>query len=351
MLESKLSHLVDPLREMIYQFDMVIRGFRGESGARVAGVTCDMFPAEITAALGLVPLRIPSLMIGRCTAEGVPAINGIGGIYDLIAVPRGCTGRERIPDAALKVHEFTCPTGWGEQSCTAMEAGLEKLLEHAGSPGLSRLEPAVLAAVTAGYNSVRRMVRGIISVRREKPDLLSCRDLGAILEAAVVFPPSVTAGLLAAILDAMNTGESGVVPGSRVPVMVYASFACDAAVMDEIQEAGCLIMEDDTCGGRRQFDMSYNAESADLYNEILDAFSYRPRCPSVRTVEERVALLYSMIKSHGIEAVLFIEDLCCPAKGRDIDALRVRLMRSGVDPLVVATKDAVEKVKGYIARM
>ena len=88
-----------------------------------------------------------------------------------------------------------------------------------------------------------------------------------------------------------------------------------------------------------------------LYHEILDAFSYRPRCPSVRTFEERAALLYSMIKSRGIEMVIFIEDLCCPARRRDIDAWRVRLRRAGVDPLVVTTGDAAEKIREYVRRM
>lgn len=97
--------------------------------------------------------------------------------------------------------------------------------------------------------------------------------------------------------------------------------------------------------------MSYNHESADLYDEILDAFSYRPRCPSVRTVDERVALFYSMIKGHGIEMVIFIEDLCCPARRRDVDALRIRLMRSGVDPLVLTSGDAAEKIRDYLRRM
>lgn len=349
MKESKLSHLVDPLREMVYQFGMVIGRFREESGALLAGVTCDMFPAEITAALGLVPLRLPSLMVGRCTAAGASSLDGLKGIYDLLVVPRGCAGRGGLTAGSAAVSEFPCPPGWGEESYGAMEASLEKLLEQAGCGGLSRLDPSVLASVTAMYNRTRRTVRGIVAARREKPDLLSCRDLGAVLEAAMVFPPAVTADFLAAVLDGLNRTESAGSGG--VPVMAYASFASDAAVLDEIEEAGCIVVEDDTCGGRRQFDMSYNHESADLYHEILDAFSYRPRCPSVRTVEERTALLYSMIKGHGIEAVVFIEDLCCPARSRDIGELRVRLMRSGVDPLVVTSGDAAEKMREYARRM
>ena len=50
MNESKLSHLIDPLREMLGQYGMIIGGFRERSGAKIAGVTCDMFPPEAAAA-------------------------------------------------------------------------------------------------------------------------------------------------------------------------------------------------------------------------------------------------------------------------------------------------------------
>ncbi len=349
MLESKLSHLVDPLREMLYQPAMVIGRFREESGARVAGVTCDMFPPEITASLGLVPLRIPSPVTGHCTAAGAAEIGALGGLYDILVAPRGCAGRDHLPEAGIRVHEFPCPPGWGEESCRIMESSLEKLLEAAGAPALSAIDPGNLAAVTAGYNAVRRMVRGILSARREKPDLLSCRDLGSVLDAVMVFPPSVTAEYLAAVLDGLNRAESPGA-GAMVPALVYAAFGCGDGVLDRIEEAGLLLVEDDACGGRRQYDMSYNYESAELYREILDAFSYRPRCPSVRTVEERNALFYSMMKGQGIETVIFIRDLCCPSRMRDIEALRVRLMRYGVDPLVVTSSDAAEKVREYVGR-
>jgi hypothetical protein len=350
MLESKLSYLVDPLREMIYQFDVIISGYREQSGALMAGLTCDMLPAEITASLGFVPVRIPSLITGRCTAAGISALHKIDGIYDCVVVPRGCAGRDSMPDLNIPLHEFLCPPGWGDEARRIMETALDELLLRAGCTGISGIDSVQLRDVTNGYNAHRRLVRGITTVRRDKPDLLSCRDLAIVHEAAQVFPPSVVAGHLATILDILNTTESGRYD-CMVPALVYASFTGNAAVLDEIEEAGCLIVEDDACGGRRQFDMSYNHESPDLLGEILDAFSYRPRCPSVRPVGERIELFYSMLKSHGIELVIFIEDFCCPARQRDIESLRIRLMRSGVDPMVVSSKDAVVKIRDYVSKI
>ncbi len=349
MKEPLLSHLVDPLREMVCQFSMIITGFRERSGARVAGTVCDILPAEIPASLGLVPVRVP-LAGGCCAAAGLPGIGDIGSIYDCIVVPRGCAGRDGLGRPGVPLFEFTSPPGWGEAAARAMASSLDELLAATGCGGIASLDAARLRDVTAEYNALRRLVRGIGSLRNGRPGLLSCADLAAVHEAAAVFPPTAVAEQLASLLEAMNAA-GGPVPPPPLPVLVYAGFAAGAPVLDELEEAGCRIVEDDACGGRRQFDMSYNHESPDLLGEILDAFSYRPRCPSLRTVGERVELFYSMMKGQGIELVVFIEDLCCPSRLRDIGALRVRLMRSGVDPLVVTTSNAVEKIQEYIAKM
>ncbi|OHD64081.1 MAG: hypothetical protein A2176_08715 [Spirochaetes bacterium RBG_13_51_14] len=349
MLESRLSHLVEPLREMIYQYDVIINGFRERSGARVAGMTCDILPPEIAASLGLVPVRLPSFITGRCVAAGLSDIPGLEKIYDCIIVPGGCAGRESMPALGVPVHEFRCPAGWGGESSRSMAATLDALLLQAGAPGLRALDAGTLRTVTEEYNALRRLIRGITTARKDKPRLLSCRDLAAVHEAACVLPPSAIAGFLASILDALNRATDGGADG-MVPALAYASFIGDAAVLDHIEEAGCLIADDDACGGRRQFDMSYQHASPDLFGEILDAFSYRPRCPSVRTAEERIQLFYAMIKDQHIELVIFIEDLCCPARMRDIETLRVRLMRAGVDPVVVTAGNAFDKIREYVSR-
>lgn len=97
--------------------------------------------------------------------------------------------------------------------------------------------------------------------------------------------------------------------------------------------------------------MSYDTEVDNLLIDMIDSYSYRPRCASVRPVEERNELFYKMMKNQGIELVIFIEDRCCPAKRRDIEALRIRLMRSGIDPIVVTSANAPEIVGRYMSRI
>ena len=97
--------------------------------------------------------------------------------------------------------------------------------------------------------------------------------------------------------------------------------------------------------------MSINPSSAHAYDEIMECMTYRPLPPPIRSAEERYELLYRMIKNYGIGTVIFIRDWCTPARAGAIDSLRRRLMRSGVDPLVVESGNAMSVVRGYSERM
>jgi benzoyl-CoA reductase/2-hydroxyglutaryl-CoA dehydratase subunit BcrC/BadD/HgdB len=328
---------------------MIIKGFRERNNVRIAGITCGMFPDEIAASAGLVPIRLPSYAADCCVCDCISAIDNIEELCDILVVPRGCSGKNRISVPGLKLYEFDCPSGWGTASSEHLASSLDALLRSAGCASLKGLDPARLRDATREYNSVRRTVRGIASIRRDKPELVSCEDLAIVFEAASVFPPAVITGHMASVLNNLNLSESSY-GGGLVPSLAYASYMKDARLIDSIEDAGCLIADDDFCNGRRQFDMSYNDASDNLLFEMLDSYSYRPRCPSVRTLEERFELLYKMMKYQGIELIIFIQDLCCPGKLRDIDALRIRLMRAGIDPIVVTSQNAVDRIRTYISR-
>ena len=121
-----------------------------------------------------------------------------------------------------------------------------------------------------------------------------------------------------------------------------------AELAGNIESLGINVAEDDSCAGRRCFDLSTNAESDYLFYELLDSYSYRPLTPCMRTQEERYELLYKLLRNHGIETVIFVEDAGCGLSSAHIDYLRVRMMRDGIDPLVITPVNCAEKIRGYL---
>ncbi len=270
MQKSKLSHLLDPLREFLYQYDVLVKGFRERRKARIAGVSCGMFPDEIAASAGLIPLRLPAFFADCCACEGACRHELPDGIYDALVFPRGCLKKPGVSEKGTPLREFDCPKGWGAESSAKMASSMDALLHESGCTALRDLDRGALREATREYNAMRRIVRGIASVRRDKPDLLSCEDLASIFDAAAVLPPSIIIEHLAAILEILNRSESGY-RGGMTLALAYASFIKDPRMLDAIEDRGCLIAEDDFCNGRRQFDMSYNDESADLLPDPVPA--------------------------------------------------------------------------------
>lgn len=355
MKSSRLGYLVEPLREMIYQADMIIRGYREKKGIKVAGLSCDILPFEVLASFGILPLRIPlqaGNTFGCAAGELSPALRQ-DEVYDYIIIPGKCCGRKGSMAPAL---EFISPAGYGEEAAIGLHHAMDALLREMGLSGIKELDARKLAEVTESYNVMRRLIRGIAEARRGKPDLLSNEDLFLLFESAMVLPPEHVTDTLAAVLETLNreqakTGKTG------FSVMAAGGYLREAGILDGMEEAGCLVAEDDFCNGRRQFDLSHNASSEYLYYEILDAFTYRPLCPSLRGPEERYELLYKLLKNHGIETVVFLGDGDaghgggCPGRSLEREYLRVRLMRAGIDPVITTGAEAASAMREYAGRL
>jgi hypothetical protein len=351
---SELGFLVEPLREMLYQADTLIRGASEREGKRVIGLACDMLPVEVLSAFDIVPLRLPAIfmsdhIICKKSSESLYAKSLES--YDYIVFSKKCCHRlECEKTMGLKCLSFDNPIGYGEEASIMLHQSLEEILGEFGI-NLKDLDTMKLAEVTEKYNALRRMVRGICSLRKNKPDLISNDDMFVIFEAAQCLPPDLVIGQLGYLLERLNTEKSSVESNNLIYSMIYGGLLGDGKLLDEIEEAGCLIAEDDLCNGRRQFDLSHDASSSYLYYEILNSFSYRPLCSSVRPVEERFELLYRLLKNYDIETVIFISDSDCPCRNEQIGYLRVRLMRQGIDPLVISSSNAASVVGDYVKKV
>lgn len=200
---------------------------------------------------------------------------------------------------------------------------------------------------TAVYEQLRRTVRGICAAKNEKPGLISITEISSVFETALILPPDTALELLAPVLEWMR-GEKSEAPGNMPNAMLYGGRVFPGPLADCIESLGINVAEDDSCAGRRSFDLSINAESDYLFYELLDSYSYRPLTPCIRTQEERYELLYRLLRNHGIESVIFIEDAECGISSAHIDYLRVRMMRDGIDPLVITPDNCAVNVKRYL---
>lgn len=357
MQQSSLGFMVDPLRALLEKWDGCMTALRTSEGKQVVGAVCGFLPMEVLAAAGTIPVRIPARILAgahavssACGTEGGAACVAPG-CCDAMVVSASCCRCARNSPQDARVIVFESPSGYGEAAAVKLHESLRDCLQRLGCPDAAALDPDALAAAVEERNAVRRLVRGICAERRDRPAALSQEDLLAIMEYAACFPPAHAIERLSPIRDALNDFPAGNDGAAALPALVHGGFFFDWCVLDEIEEAGCRVDEDDLCNGRRQFDISYNAESPHLYAEILDAFSYRPLCPSIRPLGERVDLLYRLLRTHGIETVVFVGSGCCVARDRERTGMSRTLMRLGIDPVAAGGEDPAAAASYHVKRM
>ena len=333
------------------EWERIVRGQAKRAGCRLVCTVCDVVPREVLAAFGIMALRFPVMGNAGGNAGSLDdRVENALMFCEKVIVPRGCFACRRVVERfPERVLSFAVPHGHGEDAAVALHESIGELLKSLGAEGIDRLDADRLAKAVAQYDSVRRLVRGVSSLRSSRRKWLLPSELMEIYEAASVLPPESVADQLTCLLEALNELPSVEMPPPSHTVLARGGFFEGTGALDEIETAGCVVAEDDSCGGRRQFDISYNPESRGLYYEMLDSLSYRPLCPSLRPANERFDLLYRDLKNYGIEMVIFLRDTMDRAMLEELETLRVRLMRAGIDPLVVRSDDAGNSVAEYLA--
>lgn len=350
-MKGEMEQILDSLREMLGDSDLIARGHAERTGNRLVCTVCDAVPQDILAAFGITVLRVKALgkTIGGPRALG-EAIEEALEFCERVIVPTGCSACENVLERFEgRVLPFALPRGYGEDAAVELHGSLDALLHALGIEGIDRLCPDRLARSVELYDAVRRLARGISSLRQSRWKRLSQMELMDIFEAISALPPETVTDHLAGILEALNGLPSAETPPPTNTVLVRAGFIRSAGALDEMERAGCVVVEDDSCNGRRQFDISHNAGSRGLYYEMLDALSYRPLCPSLRPADERFNLLYRDLKNHGVGMVVFLRDTLDRSMTVELDSLRVRLMRSGIDPFITESGAAFGEVAEYLA--
>ncbi len=345
-----MERILDSLREQLGQWGMIARGHADRTKNRVVGTVCDVVPREILEAFGVTALHLPLLVTeGGSAVSSEDRITAALEVCDWVIVPEGCAAyRRALESNTERIISFVHPRGYGEDAAIALHNSLDSLIQRLGFEGIDRIDPERLTLAVAEYNTVRRLARGIASLRHQRRPALLQSDLMMAFEAAGALPSGVVTGALAGIIDALNAyPASEMMPVERT-VLVRGGLIHKADVLDDVERAGCVVTEDDSCNGRRQFDVSHNPESRGLYYEILEALSYRPLCPSLRPLRERFDLFYRDLKNYGIRMVVFLKDTMDEAMLAEMEALRIRLMRTGVDPVVVNSADAGRALSAYL---
>lgn len=322
----------------------IITGYKTDHNKKIIASPFFFIPPEINAAFGIATLKIPDFILNKTEIA-----DNLKSLYDAVVTSdKTCFCNRIIPPDSSYI--FKTPEGFGEDASVSLHNEIMLMLKELFDIDIKSINIETLKKETAVYEKLRRLVRSISALRTENRFLLTNTQMSMILETALILPPEIAIEYITPILNEMQKiNEKD--ETFKVKGMLYGGKKIPSDIADSIEENGILLMEDDSCTGRRLFDISLNAGSEYIFYELLDAYSYRALPPCLRSVNERYELLYKLLKNYNIETVIFYKDDNCSYSGDDIEYLRIKMMRDGIDPILIDRDNYKEIVEGYVSRL
>ncbi len=331
---------ISRIKDAFASYNDILKKYKIENNVSVSAWQMETVPPEITSSFNILSLKIPSFLNED---ENIKKYwSQTADVY--VAPEKGCL--YTVPDISIPVYNFKIPPGFGEDAAVAIHNETSKLLHTIFSADIKKINIDVLKEKSGVYENLRKTVRGICSLRNSSPSMLTQSELEIILETALIFPPETALEYITPVFDfCRNYSEPEQTNSLRAMLFSCAPFKGETA--DLIEKEGLIITEDDTPTGRRSFDISLDNKSDYLFYELLDAYSYRPYAPCLRSPEERYELLYKLVKNYGIELVIFIDSPELSISQDIINYLRIKCMRNGVDVIVTSADESPAQVRDY----
>jgi len=345
MDREKVNFITGKIKDAVINYGEILTKYITENKVQLAAYIFPLIPPEITSAFGIESVKLPELLV-----SGEKILTPETPVYKAVILPDGEIPCSTLIASDLPVFWVNYPCGYGEDAAVQLHNETAAMLNSLFQIDIKGIDISELQKRTSVFETLRRSIRSITSLCQERKGILSTEELDLVFEASVIFPPDFALTLILPLLDEIRNFQPQQ-KEYKAKALIYGARKIPAHIIDFIENSGIDIVEDDTCRGRRLFDISLNAESEYIFYELLDAYSYRPMSPCTRRVEERYELLYKLLRNYGINLLIFYMDDLCGLTSEAISYLRIRCMRDGIDPLVIDKENYKEAVADYTGRI
>jgi benzoyl-CoA reductase subunit C len=331
------------------------RRWKADNGRPVIGTLCSYAPEEIIAAAGGLPLRLLTTGVGDQGADahlqayscslvrGILSdwLEGRLAVLDGAVFAHTCDSMQRLSDIwrLNRRDRFHADVLWpATVNAPGAEAyGVEILQAFAAAYNRyfdTAVDDSALAAAVRLYNRIRRRIRQLYALRRERPNLVPGRDWLAMMRAAMVMDRHALADALDALAATLAEQPAPAFAGKR---LLLAGGVCEApAIYDVIEAAGAGVVWDDLCTGWR-----YAAGEIDPIEDVWTALARRylrrSVCPAKHAgLTNRADELVATARQAKADGVIFLFLKFCDPHLFDYPYLKQRLDAAGLPCLMVA---------------
>jgi benzoyl-CoA reductase/2-hydroxyglutaryl-CoA dehydratase subunit BcrC/BadD/HgdB len=329
------------------------RGVIGRSDRPVVGWFCSYTPVEILLAAGLYPCRIvpgPGQAMTRadtcidrnlCPYVRTCLGEALEGDYKHLAglvVVNSCDAMRRLYDAWRYYvggdfhHLLDLPRIVSDDAAAYYGECLRRLVADIEKRFNVRITGAALAGAIAAQNRLRRLLRRLYELNRDRGLPLTAVQLQGVVRASTLLPPDVVTRPLEGLLAEIE-GAAGVLSeGPRV--VVTGSILENPLILELIEGCGVRVGSDDLCNGTRHF-WETVAPDSDPLTALARHYLNRTPCPRMKDATKRFEHVFDMVDAFRADGVIFYTLKFCDNFLYDIPLLRERLEAQSIPSLTL----------------
>lgn len=202
------------------------------------------------------------------------------------------------------------------------------------------------------YNKHRQLLKEVYRLRREKRGILSAVQVSNIVKSSMLMPKEEHNALLEELIQKLEKAE--VKTSNKTPLVVSGSLCetCDSYVLEAIEEAGGVIVDDDLYIGSRYFITEVPEDCPPIQALALAYVNMVQPCPTRHNPDNNWGdYLTKMVNETGAKGVVTVMVKFCEAHGYGYLTTRRRLKENNVREFLLETEHEINSVGQVKTRM
>ncbi|MBF0121215.1 MAG: 2-hydroxyacyl-CoA dehydratase [Desulfobacterales bacterium] len=332
--------------------------WKEQNEKKVISFVCSYTPEEIIYAAKALPLRIipntENLSLSNAHFQSYSCrfvrgvleelLSGKLNFIDGIVFPHTCDSIQRLSDiwrinADIGFHiDLVLPVKLNTDSAKEyMEASIRKFRIDIENKLNIKITDEDLHNAVCKYNKIRKALKTIYEIRRDKYGLLTSSDVYSILSASMVMDRDLLLQKLLEIIDTLKNKEQKETNNKR---LILSGGMCNVPnIYKIIENSGGTIVWDDLCTGARYFEKIID-EIKEPISAIAESYINRINCPAKHSsIYSRGNNLIDLVNKNRADGVIFIFLKFCDPHSFDYPYLKKMLDQNGVPNIIFEIED------------
>jgi len=156
------------------------------------------------------------------------------------------------------------------------------------------------------YNRIRKSLNEIYQLKSDYPEIISGKDLYAVIRSSMVMDRCNLAGYLDELINEAEQKKDSFQKMSKKRILLVGSVCIHPNIYSILEDAGAEVVWDDLCTGTRYFD-GYIDEKKEPVTALAERYFYMKNCPVKHIgIDSRGKDILNSAKSHNIDGVVFL---------------------------------------------